>query len=138
MVGERREPRARLRGQLGRGRVEEVRVRGHVGAADPPADLVELGEPEHVGALDDQRVRLRDVEAGLDDRRRDEHVRVAGEELDHPLLELALLHLAVGDEEAQLRAELLEPARRLVDRLDAVVEVERLAAARVLALERLP
>ncbi len=63
MVGERREPRARLGGQLGRVRIEEVRVRGHVAAADATADLVELREPERVGALDDQRVRLRDVEA---------------------------------------------------------------------------
>ena len=55
----------------------------------------------------------------------------------HPLLELALAHLPVGDEEAQLRAELLQLLGRLVDRLDAVVQVERLAAALVLALERL-
>ena len=55
-------------------------MREDVAAADAAADLVELGQPELVGALDDQRVRLRDVEARLDDRRRDEHVRVAGEE----------------------------------------------------------
>ena len=54
----------------------------------------------------------------------------------HPLLELTLRHLAVRDEEAEARAELLELLGRLVDRLDAVVEVERLALARVLALER--
>ena len=58
------------------------------------------------------------------------------EEREHLLLELALAHLPVRDEEAELRAELLQLRRRLVDRLDAVVEVERLAAARVLALER--
>ena len=86
---------------------------GDVAPAHPAADLVELGEPERVGALDDQRVRLRDVEARLDDRRRDEHVGVAGEEREHPLLELALRHLAVGDEEAQLRAELPRAARPL-------------------------
>ena len=96
VVGERRQPRAGLRGQLGRVRIEEVGVREDVAAADAPADLVELGEPELVGALDDQRVRLRDVETGLDDRRRDEHVRVAGEELQHLVLELALGHLAVA------------------------------------------
>ena len=98
VVGERRQPRARLRRQLRGVRIEQVRVGEDVGAADAPADLVELGEPERVGALDDQRVRLRDVEAGLDDRRRDEHVRVAAQEREHPLLELALAHLAVRDE----------------------------------------
>ena len=43
--------------------VEEGRVGNHVGATDPAADLVELGEPEGVCPLDDQRIRLRDVEA---------------------------------------------------------------------------
>ena len=136
VVGERRQPRPRLRRQLARVGIEEVGVREHVGAADAAADLVELGEPERVGALDDQRVRLRDVEARLDDRRRDEHVGVAAQEGVHLLLELALAHLAVRDDDAQARAELLELRRRLLDRLDAVVQVERLAAARVLALER--
>jgi hypothetical protein len=49
-------------------------------------------------AREDQRVGLRDVEARLDDRRRDEHVCVTGEEVQHLVLELALRHLPVGDE----------------------------------------
>ena len=54
VVGERREPGARLRAQLRRVGIEEVRVRGDVRAADAAADLVELREPERVGALDDR------------------------------------------------------------------------------------
>ena len=54
----------------------------------------------------------------------------------HALLELLLRHLAVRDEEPQARTKLLELLAGLVDRLDPVVEVERLASARVLALER--
>ena len=111
-------------------------MRRDVAAADAAADLVELGEPEHVGALDDQRVRLGDVEARLDDRGRDEHVRVAGEEREHLVLELALAHLAVRDEHARLRQQLADLLGRLLDRLDAVVQVERLALAAELALER--
>ncbi len=38
-----------------------------------------------VGALDDQRVRLRDVEPRLDDRRRDQAVGVAAQEAEHRL-----------------------------------------------------
>ena len=52
-------------------------------------------------------------------------------------LELVLVELAVGDLEAHARAQAAQPLGGLVDRLDAVVEEERLAAARVLALERL-
>ena len=70
-------------------------------AADPPADLVQLREAQRVRSLDDQRVRLRDVEAGLDDRRRDENVRVSAQEREHLLLELALAHLPVPDGDAQ-------------------------------------
>ena len=74
VVGKRREAGPGLGRQLRRLGVEEVGVRRNVAAADAAADLVELGEAERVGALDDQGVRLRDVEARLDDRRRDEHV----------------------------------------------------------------
>ena len=111
-------------------------MRGHVRAPDAATDLVQLREPEGVGALDDQRVRLRDVDPGLDDRRRHEGVGVARKEGVHPLLELPLGHLAVRHEEAKPRTELPELLGRLVDRLHAVVEVERLAPAAVLALER--
>src|SRR5262245_27737354 len=106
VVCERREPRSRFRSELARLGIEQVGVRRHVATADAPADLVELGEPELVGALDDQGVRLGDVEARLDDGGRDEHVRVTGEERQHLVLELALPHLPVRDEDAQLRKEL--------------------------------
>jgi hypothetical protein len=42
----------------------------------------------------------------------------------------------VRDEEAEVRAELLQRGGPLLDRLDAVVEEERLAVALRLALER--
>ena len=105
--------------------------------ADAAADLVGLGEAEHVGALDDERVRLRDVEPRLDDRGRAQHVVVAAQELEHDLLELAVAHLAVGDADAHLGHQPAQLLRRLVDRLDAVVQEERLAPALVLAPYRL-
>ena len=73
----------------------------------------------------------------LDDRGGDEDVGVAAQEAQHPRLELLLLELAVRDLEAHLRAQRAQPLGGLVDRLDAVVEEERLPAALVLALERL-
>jgi hypothetical protein len=136
VVRERGQAGTRLRRQLGGVRVEEVRVGEDVGASDAAPYLVQLGEPERVGAFHDECVRLRDVEARLDDRGRDEDVGVAGEERVHALLELLLRHLAVGDEEAQAGAQLLELLPDLVDRLDPIVEVEGLPSACVLALER--
>src|SRR5207248_2698676 len=52
-------------------------------AADPPPKLVELGETEAIGPVDDHRVRRRDVEARLDDRGGDQDVGLAVDELDH-------------------------------------------------------
>ena len=74
VVRERREPRRRLGAERRRGGIEQIGVGTLAGATDAAADLVELGQPEPVRPLDDQRVRLRDVEPRLDDRRRDEHV----------------------------------------------------------------
>src|SRR5439155_27374804 len=127
---------AGVRGELVAVRIEEVGVRGDVAPADPAADLVELGQAERVSALDHERVGLRDVQPRLDDRGRDEDVGVAGEEGEHVLLELALAHLPVRDEEAELRAELTQMLGRLLDRLHTVVEVESLASSLGLAVQR--
>src|SRR3954451_7002490 len=137
VVAERAQALRRLLGERGRARVQEVRVSALARAADTPADLVELGEAEEVGALDDQRVRLRDVDARLDDARRDEHVGLAAQEAHHPLLELLLLELPVRDLERHVRAQAAQALGRLVDRLHAVVHEERLALALLLADERL-
>ena len=78
-------------------RNQQVGVGAPVGSPDPPAQLVELRQPVAIGAIDDDRVRVRDVEAVLDDRRRQQHVVLVRDEVDHRLLELVLPHLAVAD-----------------------------------------
>ena len=97
--------------------VQEVRVRALAAAADAAAQLVQLREAVLVGAVDDDRVRVGDVEAGLDDRRRDEHVELALPEVDDDLLEHVLAHLAVRDGDARLGHELGELRRDALDRL---------------------
>ena len=52
----------------------------------------------------------------------------------HALLELLLVHLPVRDGERQLRAQRAQPLGGLLDVVDAVVQEERLALARDLAL----
>jgi hypothetical protein len=68
-------------------RVEEVRVRPLTSAADAAPQLVQLGEPELVGPLDDKGVGVGDVETGLDDRRAHQDVEAALPEVDDDLLE---------------------------------------------------
>ena len=54
VVGERGQARARLLGELAAVGVHEVGVGGVLATADAPADLVQLRQAEHVGALDDR------------------------------------------------------------------------------------
>ena len=118
-------------------RHDEIRVRAVMRAPDASAQLMQLREAEPIGAIDDDRVRARHVDAGFDDRRADEHVEALPVEIEHDLFELALGHLAVRDAEARFGEQLAELARGLFDRVDFVVQEIHLAAARELALERL-
>src|SRR6201987_85628 len=89
-----------------------------------------------VRAVDDNRVRTWDVEAVLDDAGCTEHVVFAVHEREHHALQLSFGHLAVADDDARLRHELTNLRRHLVDRLDAVGDEVRLAAALELYLNR--
>ena len=64
-VEDRLEPLARLVRQPLPAAVQEVRVGAPGRAADPAAELVELGEPEGVRAVDDDRVGVGDVQARI-------------------------------------------------------------------------
>ena len=75
-----------------------------VRAADAAAQLVQLREAELVGAIDDDRVGGRDVDAALDDRRADQHVEPLVIEVEHHLLELALATSGRGRRRCALRA----------------------------------
>ena len=59
------------------GLVEQDAVAPVRSAADPAAELVELGEAEPLGVLHEHDGRVRHVDADLDDGRRDEQVGLA-------------------------------------------------------------
>ena len=106
-------------------------------STDATAQLVELREAEQIGAVDDERVHRRHVDAALDDRRAHEHVELVLPEVEHDPFEPALVHLPVRDRDARLGHE---RAHVLGDELDvahAVVHVEHLALAQQLAPDRL-
>ena len=67
-----------------------------VAAPHATAQLVELGQTEPVGAVDDDRVGAGDVQAVLDDRRGHQHIGLVLGEAQHDLFQLALAHLPVG------------------------------------------
>ena len=95
MLGQRGQP---LVGGLGEGlvgRVEEVGVGALATSAHPTPQLVELGQPEGIGALDDHRVGVGDIESRLHNRRTNQDVEPLLPEVEHHLLELVLPHLSV-------------------------------------------
>ncbi len=81
-------------------------------APDPPAQLVQLGDPEALGVLDEHHGRVGHVDADLDHGRRDEHVGLARGERRHRRLLLAVAHLAVQQHEPVARAARRRAAAR--------------------------
>ena len=136
-LADRLQPFVRLLGERAVGRVQQVRVRALTAASDAAAQLVELREPEHVGAVDHQRVDGRHVETALDDRRAHEHVVLVLPELLHDALEPALVHLPVRDRDARFGNEPLHVVGDVRDVVHAVVHVEHLTFAQQLAPDRL-
>ena len=124
---------------LGQGlvaRVEEVRVGAFAASPHAPAQLVELGQTEGVGTINDERVRVGDVQAGLDDGRAHEDIKLVVPEVLDDGLELVLVHLAVSGAHARLGDQLGDVGRDRGDRVNPVVHVEDLTIAQELAADR--
>ena len=106
--------------------------------AHTAAELVGLREAELISLIDDDRVGVRDIEAGLDDRRADEYVSAALNEIEHRLLQLLLGLLAVPDQDLGLRYQFAQLRSDAFDAMYAVVDEVDLAAALKLTDDRLP
>ena len=72
------------------------------GAADAAAELIEIGQAEAVGAVDEDGVGVGDVDAGLDDGGGEQDVGLALDEGVHDDFQVVLVHLAVADDDARL------------------------------------
>ena len=107
-----------------------------LGPADAAAQLIEIGQAEPVRAVDDDGVRVRNIEAALDDRRADQHVDLAGNETRHDLFQFVRVHLAVAEFDARLRTKLGDPIAHSLDRLHAIVQEVNLALPLELAIDR--
>ena len=95
------------------GRHGEVGVAADLGAADATAQLVELGQAELVGAMDDQGVGGRDVQPALDDVGGDQDVELAVVEVAHHRSRsvAGIWPLAIAD--LELRDQLLQVGGQL-------------------------
>ena len=70
--------------------------------ADPPAQLVQLGDPVALGVLDQHHRRVGHVDPDLDHRRRDQHVGLPGGEAGHHVELLRGGQLAVHEQHPEV------------------------------------
>ena len=131
------QPPLGLRRQRLSDRQGEQRIGTRLGAPHPAAQLVELGKAEHVGAMDDQRVGGGNVQSGLNDGGRQQHIVFAVVEGIHHVIELARRHLAMGGGEFEFRHMLAQKLRLFLQIADARTDIEALSAAIMLAQQRL-
>ena len=131
------EPLLRQRRRLGVRVGQQVGISLVVRAPDPAAQLVELRQAEAVGAVHDDGVGGRDVDAGFDNGGAQQQVGTLLGEVAHHALQLALGQLAVADHDARLGQQLGERLAHVLDGVDFVVQKVHLPAALELAQHRL-
>ena len=132
-----RQPLLRRGRQPLRLRPGQIGVAALLAAPDAAAQLVELAQAEHVGAVDDQRVHRRHVEPAFDDVGREQDVVFAVAELGHHAFELGGRQPAMRLDGARFRHDLAQALGHARQVLDARDDAEHLAAAETLALDRL-
>ena len=98
-------------------------------AAHAPTQLVQLGQAELVGTLDQNGVGARHVDAGFDDGRTHQHVEAPMIKVGHHAFQATLWQLAVGHRHSRFRHQLANLFGGVFDGLDFVVQEVDLAAA---------
>src|SRR5208282_3390195 len=126
---ERGEAATRDGGQFNFRGQKKICVGAPVRPAHSTAKLIELRQTQPVGAIDDDRVAQRDVEAVLDNRGRDQDIGFVMHEFQHHFFQLTFAHLPMADRDTRARGQCLNLGGNLPDGVDAVVYEINLAAA---------
>ncbi len=105
-----------------------------IAPAHAAADLVELGQAEAVGAVDDDRIGRGNIQTRSDNRRADQHVEFAPDKLRHGLFDVRRFHLAVHHADFRLRDEPLHQMGDGIDGAHPVMDKKDLAAPRQFGL----
>ena len=103
---------------------------------DTAAQLVQLGQAEFVGAVDDDGVGIGDVYACFDDGGTQQHIVAVLHEVTHHLLQFAFAQLAVGDGDFGFGHQLAQTLKHVFDGIDFIVQEIHLAATLELAHNR--
>ena len=73
-----------------------------------------------VGIQYDHRVGVRDIQAGLDNRCRDQHIAVPFDKIQHDVFQSVFVHLPMSDADHSVRHQCLDFRRDLLNALDSV------------------
>ena len=119
-------------------RRQQIGVGLPVRTAHPPAQLMQLRQPELVRPVDEDGVGVGDVDAVLDDGGANQQVQLAAVEAPHHGFQFALAHLPVADADARLRRQGGQFLCHPLDGAHFVMHIEDLAAAQQFPLDGLP
>ena len=117
---------------------EKVRIGARRSPSDPAAQLIELSEAKRVGTVNDQCVRVRNVQPRFNDGRREQNIHIARVEAMHHIGEFMLRHLAVAHIHMRFGHELIEMRLHRIDGVDAIMHEENLSTAFEFAQDGLP
>ncbi len=115
----------------------QQRIGAPLGTPHPPAQLIQLRQSEHVRAVHDQRVGIRDIQPRFDDGGGQQHVEALLIKGRHPVLDLAWCHLAMRRDRSDFRHGVAQIILHISDVGNARHHDEALPAAEMLAQQRL-
>src|SRR5690606_76958 len=98
---------------------------------------MEIRQAEHMGLVDDDRVRVGNVEARFDYVRGDQHINLAVDEPHHHLFKLCTFHLSVCNADACVGHKAKDNVRDLFNVAYSVVNKEDLTSATKLEADRI-
>ena len=107
----------------------QVTVSPMLVAADSPTQLVQIRQPVAIRFVDENCIRVRDVQAAFHDRRRQQQVKLVSDEAGHHVFQFVLRHLSVADANARLRHDVSQLLGEHRDVFHAIVDEKNLSAA---------
>ena len=96
-------------------REQQICVGFMLSASDPAAQLIEIGKPKPIGAVNNNGVGVGNIQPTLDDRRANEHIDLSSHETVHHGFELIRFHLAVAELHSRIWTELGDAIAYLLD-----------------------
>src|SRR5271165_3602692 len=117
-------------------RKQKVCVGLVLGSPNSTSQLIQIGQTEPVCSVDDNGVRVRNVQATLDDGCRNQHIRFPANKLLHNLFQLVFVHLAMPYVNSRARTKQSDSFSNAIDCFHSIMEEVNLPVAMEFTLNR--